>query len=315
MNSNIELSIIITCYNDAKIIPLLIDEIRFNTDKLNVEYEIILVNDSSPDNSESVIKEICSNNKRVKGITLSRNYGQQIAMSAGMKNSIGNYVIIMDGDLQNPPSEIPNLYNEIKNGYDIVYTVSKIRNNIFNETTSILFWFLISTIFNVKIIKNQLMYKIMTSEIAKKYNMYGEVNRTVAGIVQDITDNYKIITIKNQKRKIGKSNYSFIKRFNLMIDIIISLTSSPLNIMLHLGWITLLFTIIVTFYHLFIYLFYDVPAGYTSIVLTIFFFGSLIILLLGFIGKFLANIYSEVRNRPLYYIRERFNFKEVQNEK
>ena len=305
--NNIELSIIATIYNDAQIVPILVKEICKYSEQLNVSFEIILVNDFSIDESENEIQKACSENINVKGISLSRNYGQQIAISAGMRYASGKYVIIMDGDMQNPPSEIPRLYNEIIKGYDIVYTVSKTRNGFFDRITSFFFWFMLTKLFGVKIVQNQLMLKIMTQSFIDRYNGYNEINRTVEGIIVDISANYQVLQVENKQRISGKSHYTFFKRTNLMIDMLISLTNVPLNMMLYFGWIAFIITIIFSVYNLIEYLYFDVPAGFTSIILSIFLFGSLIVLLLGFIGRYLSNIYTEVRRRPLFHIKVKYN--------
>jgi dolichol-phosphate mannosyltransferase len=306
-NPNIELSIVTTVYNDAEIVSLLVKELCEQCTILNVSYEIILVNDFSADNSEIEIQKACENNENIKGISLSRNFGQQIAMSAGMRYASGKYVIIMDGDLQNPPSEIPRLYNEILKGYEVVYTVSDNRNDFFDKLTSLFFWFILTKLFGVKIVPNQLMMKIMNRAFIERYNDYSEINRTVAGIIRDITSYYQVLFIKNQTRKAGRSHYNFFKRFSLLIDILISLSNAPLNMMIYFGCFIFLSTIIASFYYLIKYMFFEVPAGFTSIILAIFFFGSLIVLLLGFIGRYLSNIYTEVRRRPLFHVKAAYN--------
>jgi len=225
----------------------------------------------------------------------------------GMWYAARKYVLIMDGDLQNPSSEIPQLYHEILKGFDIVYTVSKTRNDLFDKSTSCIFWFFVSKILNVSIVKNQLMMKIMTSDFVKRYNAYEEVNRTVAGIVRDISVNYQVLEVENKKRTIGKSHYNLFKRFSLLIDIVISLSNEPLNMMIYFGSLVFIITVLISIYYLFLFIFSDVPTGFTSIILVLFFFGSLIILLLGFIGRYLSNIYSEVRRRPLYHIKSLIN--------
>jgi dolichol-phosphate mannosyltransferase len=224
-----------------------------------------------------------------------------------MRYAKGDYVVIMDGDLQNPPSEIPRMYSEIQKGYDIIYTTSKVRNTFIDRMTSELFWKMLIKIFGVTIVPNQLMMKIMNKSFVEKYNNYNEINRTVEGIVVDISSNYQVLEVGNELRTVGQSHYTFIKRFNHMLDMLISLSNAPLNMMIHFGWIALLITIFVSIYHLIQFLFYSVPAGFTSIILSIFLFGSLTILLLGFIGKYLSAIYTEVRKRPLFNVKQTFN--------
>ncbi|MBI2966738.1 MAG: glycosyltransferase [Bacteroidetes bacterium] len=305
------LSVVCTIYRAEQVIDNLVSEIVAATGQLPCRFEIILVDDHSPDLSWEKIEETCRKYSFVKGIKLSRNFGQQIAMSAGMRYAAGDYILIMDGDLQNPPSEIPRLYNKIMEGFDIIYCASKTRNDFADEWSSRLFWFLLARIFNVKIIKNQLMMKIMTKKFVEHYNMYNEINRTVSGIVQDIGLKYDVLEVQNRKRHSGKSNYNVLRRFNLMIDVVISLSTAPLNFMIYLGLFIFLFTIAASAWYFARYFFYDIAPGFTSIILTLFFFGGIIILMLGFIGRYLANIYTEVRQRPLFLINKMVNFQIV----
>lgn len=301
------LSIVATVYNDAEIVPLLVAEIIKNIPAEIQKYEIILVNDYSRDNSEEAIIAECKKNTSVKGISLNRNFGQQIAMSAGMQHASGDLVVIMDGDLQNPPSAIPILINKVQEGYDIVYTASKKRNGIIDAFTSYIFWALLTKIFKMNVVKHQLMLKIMTKEFIQKFNKYGENTRTIDAIVADISSNYTVLPVENQKRKYGRSNYNFFKRANITLDMIISLSSAPLNFMIYLGLFIFLATIIGVIYYIGIYLFDTVPPGYTSMQLSIFFFGGLTILVLGIIGRYLSGIYAEVRRRPLFHIKKTYN--------
>ena len=302
------LSVVATVYNDAGIVPLLVSEIIQNMPAGLTGYEIILVNDFSKDDSEQAIAKECEKDTHVKGVSLRRNFGQQIAMSAGIHHASGAYIVIMDGDLQNPPSAIPVLLDKIKHGsYDIVYCISKKRNDLWDSFTSAFFWFVLTRLFGVRIVRNQLMMKIMTKDFATHIKEYHEINRTVAGIVNDISWNYATIEIDNQKRLHGKSHYTFAKRMNLMLDMIISLSSAPLNFMIYLGFFTFLLTFAGLIYYLVLYLFFTVPSGYTSILLSVFFFGGLIVLILGVIGRYLANIYMEVRQRPLFHVKKTYN--------
>jgi hypothetical protein len=199
------------------------------------------------------------------------------------------------------------LYNEIIKGFDIVYTVSSKRNDFIDEITSQFFWFVLIKLFKVNMIRNQLMLKIFTKEFAEIFSLYYERNRTIGGLAFDISSNYHIIEVDNRKRTIGRSHYNFFKRFNIMIDMVINLSNTPVNMMIHLGWITFTGTLIVSFYELYSYFFRQVPSGYTSLILSIFFFGSLIVMLLGIIGRYLSNINLEVKQRPLFHIKSKYN--------
>lgn len=302
------LSVVATVYNDAGIVPVLVESIIKNLPQGIDGYEIVLVNDFSKDNSEEAIAKECEKNPHVKGISLSRNFGQQIAMSAGMHHATGDYVLIMDGDMQNPPSAIPALFSKIQEGFDIVYTVSKKRNDLWDSFTSYFFWAILTRLFKVNMVRHQLMMKIMTKQFIERYSKYSEINRTVDGIVDDISAHHAILQVENQKRHSGRSNYTFSKRMNLMLDMVISLSSAPLNFLIYLGFFIFSFTLIGILYYLYTYLFNTVPPGYTSTQLAVFFFGGITVFILGIIGRYLANIYSEVRQRPLYHIKKTYNF-------
>ncbi|PWG04261.1 glycosyltransferase family 2 protein [Polaribacter aquimarinus] len=303
-----DISIVVTCYNDSEIILPLVDKLETNI-PTNYKYEIILVNDFSTDNTETIIEQLCNINKRIKLISLSKNFGQQIAMSVGINNTKGEIVIIMDGDLQNPPNAIPLLIKEINKGFDLVYTVSKNRNNLKTKVSSYLFWFFVTEIFKVDIVKNQLMMKAFTKKIVNSYKEYSENSRTVAGILKNTTSNYSILKIENSKRYNGKSNYNLVKRLNLMVDLVIDLTTYPLNAMIFFGFCTFILTIFVSIYFIVNYFITsNIPVGYTSILLSILFFGGLTIFILGFIGRYLANIYIEVKSRPFYHVKRKLNF-------
>lgn len=306
--NNTKLSIVTTVYNDKKNVLPLVYSINENSQKVCDNYEIILVDDFSTDGSREEIKKVCKNDKRLKAVFLSKNHGQQIAMSIGIEHASGEAIIIMDGDLQNPPEAIPDLYSKLSEGCDIVYTVSNTRNTWFDKTTSKFFWVIMSKIFKVNIIKNQLMMKCFTKDIAGIYSKYNEEVRTVAGIVHDISWNHIILEVENKKRTLGVSHYSFLKRIDLMIDIIISLSTAPLNFMIYSGLSLFIITILYSAVILINYFINEIDPGYTSVVLLISILGSINIFFLGFIGRYLAVIYKEVRKRPLYKISNTINF-------
>jgi dolichol-phosphate mannosyltransferase len=285
----------------------LVEEVAEHASKLKIPFEIILVNDHSSDGSETAITEQCQRHPFVKGITLCRTYGQQVAISAGMQFCRGRYVLIMDGDLQNPPSEIPRLYEKIKEGHDVVYTRSKIRNDFWDRITSWLFWSVVTRILGLKMIRDQLMMKIMTASFVENYNRYREVNRVVAGIVQDIGMKYAVSDITNRKRISGRSNYHFFSRLELALDMILALSNRPLNWMIYLGGVSGLIFSILAFGYFIKHFIYNVPPGYTSLILSICLFGSLNLTMVGIIGRYLSNIYAEVRNRPLFFVQKKFN--------
>jgi polyisoprenyl-phosphate glycosyltransferase len=307
-----KLSIVSTIYNDGRTVPLLVEELTKVVISLNISYEIILVNDNSIDDSEEQIKKVCEADSRIKGLSLARNYGQQIAVSAGMKQASGEFVLIIDGDLENPVSAIPELYKKIQEGYDVVFTVSKVRQTFYKRITSQLFWFVLCKLLKINIIKNQLLLRIMSRKMVNYYNSYGELSRSVAGINQDIGLKTTKLEVTPNKRVSGRSNYNFSKRLNIFIDIALNMSLRPLNFVIFIGFFTFVFSALISFYYLYVYMTqgsvpgYTVP-GYTSTILSILFFGSILTFTLGIMSRYLSLIYLEVRNRPLFLIKEKYN--------
>lgn len=312
---NIELSIVATIYNDAKTVHLLVAELLKQVTILNVTYEIILVNDNSPDHSEEEIHKACSQNNNVKGISLARNYGQQIAVSVGVKHASGKYVVIIDGDLENPIESIPQLYQKAREGYDIVYAISDVRQSFIKKITSDAFWVVICKLLKINIVKNQLMLRIMSRKMADYYNSYGELSRSVAGITHDIGLRSAQLSVTLKKGKERRSNYNFSKRLNIFIDIVLNLSSRPLNFIIFLGFFTFILSVLGSIYYLYLYFTIETLPGYTSTILALFFFGSIITFTLGIMSRYLSLIYLEVRNRPLFLVKEHYNFEEDNNTK
>jgi polyisoprenyl-phosphate glycosyltransferase len=306
-DEKIELSIVSTVYNDAPVVPQLVKELTAQALMLGVTYEIILVNDSSPDNSEDEIRKACAADEHVKGISLARNYGQQIAVSAGVRSASGKYVIVIDGDLENPISAIPDLYRKVLEGFDLVLTVSDVRQTFFKRFTSRMFWFVVCRLLRIDIIENQLLLRIMSRRMVDHYNSYGEISRSVAGINMDVGLKTARIEVKPNKRVSGRSNYNFYKRLNVFIDVVLNLSSKPLTFVIFLGFITFLCSIAISIYYIYMYAKQGSVPGYTSTIISNLYFGSIIIFTLGIMSRYLSLIYLEVRNRPLFIVKEKFN--------
>jgi glycosyltransferase involved in cell wall biosynthesis len=295
-------SVVVPVYNGARLVERLVREVAASLD--GEPYELLLIEDGSQDSSWDAIATAASDSPHVRGFRLSRNFGQQIAVSAGIAKARGNYVIVMDCDLQNPASAIPEILGALRAGNELVYTVSKTRNNARDALTSQLFWFVLTRIFKASIVKHQLMMKGMTSKMARIYDTYPEATRTVAGIVGDIGYRQAVIEVENAPRREGGSNYGFFKRFDLMVDMIISIAVAPLKILIYAGLAGLVATLVAAVYFLAAALFHSAPSAIAFLGLALLLFGSLMTLMFGIVGVYLANIYAEVRRRPLFLIAE-----------
>jgi glycosyltransferase involved in cell wall biosynthesis len=308
MTSPVDLTIVGPVYKGQETVPFFVEETRKVLESLDLSYEIILVDDGCPNGSWKAIQEECMKHPSVRGVRLSRNFGQQIAVSAGLSLATGTRIIAMDADLQNPSNAIPAILEKLDNGIDIVYTVSRTRNNWTDELTSYLFWFIINRVLGVKMIPNQLMMKGFNRKFLDVFNRYTERVRVVAGITHDIGMQSTILEVNNQRRNSGKGNYNFFQRFNLMVDIVLAITPRPLNFIIHFSILSLIASSFIGAYTIAIYFFYpDVPPGYPTLIALITFFGSMTLLVLGIIGRYLSSIYTEVRERPLFTIQRKLN--------
>ncbi|MFL2845755.1 MAG: glycosyltransferase family 2 protein [Candidatus Puniceispirillaceae bacterium] len=305
-----DLSIVATVYNSANVVEPLIKQIRAVVESLKINYEIILVDDGSSDDSAFVLEQQSTLDPTVKSIVLSRNFGQQVAMSAGIHHATGQLVLIMDGDLQNPPEAISDLFRKAGEGYDIVYTTSKNKNNIIDSFTSWLFWRFLKVVMGVDIVESQLMMRIMSNRVAQYYREYPEKIRTVAAITRDIGMRQAIIPVQNRKRKAGSSHYNTRKRFNLALDVILDFTTRPLDFLFFAGTVVFVFTGVAILYYIYAYLTMSIMPGFISLVLLILLFGSINLISIGILARYTANIYTEVKHRPLYIVRKTINIEQ-----
>lgn len=300
---SVVISVVATVYNDSELVKPLCEALLKELRGLGVSYEIILVDDGSSDRSAREIEAACAAHSEIRAVLLARNYGQQVAVSAGARFAQGQFVLLMDGDLQNPVEAIGQLYEMAKNGdYDIVYTSSKKRDSVINAIASRFFSLLLMKVFNLKIVPNQLMMRLMSRRFADHFNSYVETKRTVFGITADIGLRSTVLQVEQKPRAAGRSKYNPLSRFNLFLDVILSMTTYPLNFLIYAGALVLFVALgygALIVYRFFIY---DVPPGYTSIVLSILLLGSLNLIGLGFVARYLSFIYLEVRERPLFLV-------------
>lgn len=309
----IKLSVVCTIFRSAQIVPELVRQVELACGSCTSSFEVILVDDSSPDLSWAAIVEACRSSQNVRGIKLGRNFGQQVAVAAGLRQASGEYSIVMDGDLQNPPEAIVEILKKLKEGNDIVYTTSLSRNSVIDGLTSWIFWWIMNKIFKINVIPNQLMMRGMSKRFLDLFNCYNEHIRNVVGITHDIGLKQTVIKVANNKRHSGRSNYNFFKRFDVMLDVVLLMTNRPLTYVIYAAAIAFISSVILGIMTLINYLKYpEMPVGYTTQIFLISIFGSSTLIVLGIIGRYLANIYTEVRARPLFNIEQAINLRSVQ---
>jgi len=305
----IKLSIVSPVYKAETLIDKLVDRIRTTVSKLTDNYEIILVEDCGPDNSWEKIKAVAEKYPEVKGVKLSRNYGQQHAIQAGLDISQGEYVVTMDCDLQDQPEEIEKLYVKILEGYEIVVASRKNRQDDFlKKFLSRVFYSALGYLTETKQDRTVANFVIYHRKAVDAMARLKDYNRYYPMLQQMIGFNYAKIEITHAEREDGKSSYSLKKRLKLAIDTILTFSDKPLRLTVKLGVLLSFLSFLSAIVLITLYLLSDFrTAGWASLALLLSFFSGAIISILGMVGLYVGRTFESVKNRPTYIIHETVN--------
>lgn len=303
-----KVSILIPFYNEQEVLPSLFERLQSLIDSNdNYQWEVMLINDGSTDNSLCLVKQMRLRDKRFRYIDLSRNFGKETAMLAGFDNVTGDCMVIMDADLQHPPEVIPQMLKLWEEGYDDIYGK---RNNRGKEPwlrrkLSLLYYKLLQKTTNVSILQNVGDFRLLDRICIDALCSMRESQRYTKGMFQWIGFKKKEFTFDQDDRVAGNTKWSYIKLLNLAIDGITSYTTSPLKIATVMGLIVSLCAFI---YMLFVLIkamaVGDPVAGYPTIMVVMLFLGGVQLLSLGIIGEYVGRIFNETKNRPAYFVRE-----------
>ncbi len=301
------ISMVIPVFNEAENIQFLYQNIIEVLGKNEIaEYEIVFVDDGSKDDTFIKIKELSSINKSVRGISLSRNFGHQIAIFAGIELSKGDLVITMDGDMQHPPSVIPEMIRLYKNGFDIVNTkrIDAEGTGFFKKATSKFFYKIINLMSDVYIEPASSDFRLMSRKATNAFLEIPERDRFTRGLISWMGFRQAIIEYKANPRYKGKSKYSLRKMMRFAFDGITSFSSKPLRLALYFGFIFFMLGMIYAAYAVVQYFQGHTIPGWTSILLTVIIMGSIQLLSIGLLGEYLARIFREAKNRPKYFVKD-----------
>ena len=300
------ISIVIPIYNEELLIEELIKRTFNAVSKFTSEFEIILVDDGSQDSS--LVKLIQHNRleKRIKIVQLSRNYGHQAAYTAGLSIAVGEHIVMMDGDLQDPPELIEEMYNKLKenNTLDIVYAKRKTKKErISRGIMMLIFHKIFKKIIKIESADDVGNFSVFTKEVKDAILLYSEKTRYLPGIRFHIGFSQDFILFDRDERFAGKAKMNVSKLFSLALDAIFSFSNFPIRFMLVLG----VFGVTISFLG-FLYVFVSkilgiAPFGWSSNLFFLFLFNSLQITFLGILGEYIYRIYKEVQNRPLFIIK------------
>lgn len=307
------ISIVIPTYRSEDNLPVLLDRICKVFLNENMDFEIIVVDDNSPDNTLVFLRKIAQQQPKIKVISLARNFGQQVAISAGLKHIKGEAAIIMDDDLQDPPEFISELIKKWKEGYDIVYAIKQNRKEGFLKKAAYkLFYKILAKLSEIEVPRDSGDFCIMSRQIVTVLNGMNERDRFVRGLRAWVGYRQTGIECDRGKRHSGKPAYTFSKMIKLSLDGIFSLSNKPLKLTSWFGFIMSFFAfigIIITFFQrIFSYIYpesrFAVWPGFSSILLSILLIGGMQLISIGIIGEYIGRIFNEVKQRPLYLIKE-----------
>lgn len=307
-----KLSIVIPCYNEEDTIPLFYKEVKKISKKMNfLDFEFIFVNDGSRDNSLEVIRNLRKSDKRVMFIDFSRNFGKEAAMYAGLTASRGDFVTLMDADLQDPPGLLVEMYRlVVEEGYDCVGTrrVTRKGEPPIRSFFAKAFYKLVNKISKVEMVDGARDYRLMTRQMVDSIISISEYNRFSKGIFSFVGYKTKWLEYENIKRVAGETKWSFWKLFIYAIDGVCSFSTAPLVVSAIVGIIFCIISFIMILFIIIKTLIYGDPvSGWPSLVCIIFMVSGIQLFCMGIMGEYLAKTYLETKKRPIYIVREYSN--------
>lgn len=303
-----ELTLIIPCYNEQESLPIFYDEVTRVCRSLQCDYQLIFVNDGSKDNTLNILKELAAKDEHVVYLSFSRNFGKEAAMYAGFCNAKGDYVAVMDADMQDPPFLLPDMIKILESGeYDSVATCRKNRvgGPVIRSWFARKFYRIINKISDVDIVDGARDFRLMKREMVDAVVSIGESNRFSKGIFGWIGFRTYWLPYEDVERVAGKTKWSFWKLFKYAMDGIMNFSQVPLSIA---SWGGILFTctsfILLVFIVLRKLIFGDPVAGWASTICAIIFIGGIELFCMGVMGQYIAKTYIETKRRPHYIISE-----------
>lgn len=305
-----KISVIVPCYNEEKTIPLFLEEFNKSTKDLSkkVDFEILFINDGSKDNTFQIIKDFSKKDSRIKYISFSRNFGKESAIYAGLENASGDYITLMDSDLQDPPALLPEMYKAVtEENYDAVGTrrVNRKGEPIIRSIFSKLFYKIIDKLTDFKMVDGARDYVFMTRPVADAIISLKEYNRYSKGLFSFVGFNVKWIEYNNIQRVAGETKWSFWKLCRYALEGITAFSTVPLVLSSFIGLLFCLISFLLILVIIFKTLILGDPtSGWPSLVCIIFMVSGIQLFSLGIIGQYLSKVYLEIKQRPIYIVKE-----------
>ncbi len=311
-NKNVDISVIIPIYNEQQIIHELYNRLQKTVSQISVHYELIFVNDGSKDHSLMELLKLSEQDPRVYHINLSRNFGHQIAVTAGLDASNGKAVVIIDGDLQDPPELIAELFKKYQEGYEVVYAKRKERKgeNVFKKITAKLFYHTLKRITSIDIPLDTGDFRLIDRKVVNYLSQMPEQNKFLRGQIAWLGFNQTEVLFNRDKRKHGKTAYSLGKMIQFAMDGITSFSDKPLQLVTKLGFAISFVSFLIILYAVYSHFILNrTITGWTSLIISSMFIGGVQLISIGVIGESISRINKNVLKRPLYIV-EKTNCKD-----
>jgi glycosyltransferase involved in cell wall biosynthesis len=309
MKNDIHLSVVSPVYRAENIIEELIRQLNKQLQLITEDYEIILVNDASPDASWEKILKVCDENERVKGVNLSRNFGQHYAITAGLSYAMGKWVVVMDCDLQDRPDEISNLYRKALEGYDSVFAQRIDRSDglikkLFSGSFYRLFSYLTETTQDSSVANFGIYKRCVIDAIL---SMKDQI-RFFPTMVQWVGFRKCYLPVKHSERFEGKSTYNFKGMYRLALNTILAFSDKPLRLTAKAGFFIALVSFLISLIYLIMYLTGHITViGFTSMILSMWFLAGVIMMILGMVGIYIGKVFEKVKERPTFIVADSKN--------
>jgi glycosyltransferase involved in cell wall biosynthesis len=309
-SARVEISVVSPIYKCGDCVAELHRQLVFALESLVPSFEIVLVNDGCPANSWAAVRAVAALDPRVKAINLSRNFGQHYAIAAGVHHSSGNWVVVMDCDLQDRPAEIPNLYRKALEGYDIVYALRHNRLDTWRKRAlSRGFAAIYNFLSDIKIDPRACNFSIASRQVIEGYCRLKELNRSYHLLLRWLGFRYTYLQVEHSDRFAGRSAYNIRRGFLLAIESVTSQSNKPLVLSIRAGFLMSGSALLVGLYLILRYLTHGIGVtGWTSVIVSLYFIGGLILANLGVVGLYMGKVFNEVKERPLYLVKEMVNF-------
>lgn len=306
------LSIIVPCYNEEEVIEETYKRLKHVLNNLIYKYEILFINDGSRDNTLNILTSLSKKDPSIKIISFSRNFGHQAAVTAGLNYCKGDYALIIDADLQDPPEIIPEMLKKLKEeDANVVYGVRKKRKGetIFKKTTAWLFYKFINFLSDIPLPENTGDFRLIDRKVIDSFNNLPEKNKYIRGLITWVGFKQIPYYYIREPRFAGETKYPLSKMIKFATTALLYFTRKPLKLATQLGFLSIIIGLILTLYVFFSLIVrpHQTVSGWASTIIIIIFFGGVQLLTIGVMGEYIGSIFDEIKNRPMYIIDKKYN--------